>query len=221
MATHSINSTPRRRGRPARDQEDASMAIRLAALDVFAHNGFEKASIVEIAKAAQVAKPLVHYHFATKEELWQSAVSHAQAALMAEALQFQVILSRSDPMQSLALLANKMVEFAANHPQLVRIVVDETGKGGTRSEWLLENFLMPSYALCQTLIDNLSKDLKLGAAKPQAAHVVPVVLGVMNFPFLEAEIIRRAYGKDVYAKAYVKRHGDILFRILKTFFQPS
>jgi TetR/AcrR family transcriptional regulator len=221
MATQAIASPPRRRGRPARDQHDASMAIRQAALTVFAQNGFDRASIAEIAKVANVAKPLIHYHFASKEVLWKSAVSYAQAALMAETLLFQERLSHLNPMQSIEFISEKMVEFAASHPQLVRIVVDETGKGGSRAEWLFEHFLLPSYAMGQTIIDRISKELKLGNAKPKAEHLLPVMLGVMNFPFLEAEIIRRAYGKDVYSKTYIKRHGKVMFNVLKTFFMPT
>ena len=221
MATQAIASPPRKRGRPARDQNDASTAIRQAALTVFAQNGFERASIAEIAKAANVAKPLIHYHFASKEVLWQAAVSDAQAALMAETLLFQERLSHLNPMQSIEFISEKMVEFAASHPQLVRIVVDETGKGGSRAEWLFEHFLVPSYAIGQTIINRISKELKLGSAQPRAEHLLPVMLGVMNFPFLEAEIIQRAYGKDVYSKTYVKRHGKVMFNVLKTFFMPT
>ena len=47
------------------------------------------------------------------------------------------------------------------------------------------------------------------------------MLGVMNFPLLEAEVIRRAYGKDVYAKAYIKRHSKVMFKVLETFFKPE
>ena len=208
----------RKPGRPARTNMDASAAIRSAALNVFAQKGFERASIVEIAKASNVAKPLVHYHYATKEVLWQAAVSQAQQALMAELMAVQGLMSSLNPMQSIALLSKKLIEFAAHHPQLVRIVVDETGKGGPRSEWLLEQFLLPSYALCQSLIDRVSKDLKLGAQKPKAEHVVPTVLGVMNFPFLESHVIQRAYGKDVYSPTYLKRQGEVLHKVLLSFF---
>ena len=213
------NTTPKRKpGRPARADGDASAIIRTAALNVFAQKGFDRASIVDIANAANVAKPLVHYHFATKEVLWQAAVSHAQSALMAELMSVQVLMSSLKPMQSIELLSKKLVEFAAHHPQLVRIVVDETGKGGPRSEWLLEQFLLPSYALYQMLIDKVSKDLKLGAQKPKAEHLVPTVLGVMNFPFLESNVIQRAYGKNVYSSAYLKRQSDVLHKVLLLFF---
>ena len=213
------NTTPKRKpGRPARTDGDASAMIRTAALNVFAQKGFDSASIVDIANAANVAKPLIHYHFATKEVLWQAAVSHAQSALMAELMSVQVLMTSLNPLQSIKLLSEKLIEFAAHHPQLVRLVVDETGKGGPRADWLLEQFLLPSYALCQTLIDKVSKDLKLGAQKPKAEHLVPTVLGVMNFPFLESNVIQRAYGKNVYSPAYLKRQSEVLHKVLLSFF---
>jgi AcrR family transcriptional regulator len=185
---------------------------------IFAQKGFDRASIVDIANAANVAKPLIHYHFATKEVLWQAAVSHAQSALMAELMSVHVLMSSLNALQSIELLSEKLIEFAAHHPQLVRLVVDETGKGGPRADLLLEQFLLPSYALCQTLIDKVSKDLKLGAQKPKAEHLVPTVLGVMNFPFLESNVIQRAYGKNVYSPAYLKRQSEVLHKVLLSFF---
>lgn len=214
-----IDTTPKRKpGRPVRTDGDASAIIRTAALNVFAQKGFDRASIVDIANAANVAKPLIHYHFATKEVLWQAAVSQAQSALMAELMSVQVLMSSLNALQSIELLSKKLVEFAARHPQLVRLVVDETGKGGPRADWLLEQFLLPSYAMCQTLIDKVSKDLKLGAQKPKAEHLVPTVLGVMNFPFLESNVIQRAYGKNVYSPAYLKRQSEVLHKVLLSFF---
>ena len=213
------NLTAKRKpGRPARTNMDASAAIRTAALNVFAQKGFERANIVEIANASNVAKPLIHYHYATKEVLWQAAVSQAQQALMVELMSVQGLMLSLNPMQSIELLSKKLIEFAAHHPQLVRIVVDETGKGGPRADWLVEQFLLPSYSLCQGLIDRVSKDLKLGAKKPKAEHVVPTVLGVMNFPFLESHVIQRAYGKDVYSPTYLKLQGEVLHKVLLSFF---
>jgi AcrR family transcriptional regulator len=214
-------TTPKRKpGRPARTDVDASAIIRTAALNVFAQKGFDRASIVDIANAANVAKPLIHYHYATKDALWQAAVSQAQLALMAELMSVQGLLSNLKPLQSIELLSKKLIEFAAHHPQLVRIVVDETGKGGSRAEWLFEQFLLPSYALSRVMIEKVSKDLKLGARKPKAEHLVPTVLGVMYFPFLESGVIQRAYGKDVYSPGYIQRQSEVLHKVLLSFFVP-
>jgi len=211
----------RKPGRPAGKTTDTSAAIRQAALDVFAQKGFDRASIQDIALAAHVAKPLIHYHFATKEVLWQAAVSQAQQALMAEIMTVQSMLSDLDPRVAIELMAGKLVGFAATHPQLVRIVVEETGKGGPRADWLMTTFLLPSYALSQALIDKVSQDLKLGRNKPLAEHMVPAVLGVMNFPFLESAVIQRAFGKDVHSPSYIKRHSAVLHKVLLSFFTPN
>jgi len=211
----------RKPGRPSRTDRDASAVIRTAALNVFAEKGFNHASILEIAKAANVAKPLIHYHYATKEALWQEAVSQAQLALMAELNSVQVLMSSMNAMQAIALMAKKLIEFAAHHPQLVRIVVDETGKGGPRAEWLYEQFLLPSYTISKSMIEKVSKDLKLATRKPKAEHLVPTVLGVMYFPFLEAEIIKRAYNTDVYSPAYIQRQSEVLHKVLLSFFVPT
>src|SRR4051795_9429196 len=59
---------PKTRHHPTRQ------AILDAALDLFAERGFDGASTRLIAERAGVAQPLLNYHFAGKQELWQSAV---------------------------------------------------------------------------------------------------------------------------------------------------
>jgi hypothetical protein len=77
--------------------------------------------------------------------------------------------------------------------------------------------------LSKGIIDGLSQQLRLGDQAPAAEHLVPIVLGVMNFAFLDASIIRKAYGADVNDTAYVERHGELLFALLESVFfrQPA
>lgn len=188
----------------------------------FSDFGFAGASIVDIAKAAGVAKPLIHYHFVSKDALWQAAVADAFGDLQTELTLFQAQLMALSPLDAVRRMAKQLVFFSSRHPQLVRIVMDETGKGGPRGEWLHENFLLPGYQLSKGIIDGLSQQLKLGDKAPAAEHLVPIVLGVMNFAFLDASIIRKAYGADVNDTAYIERHGELLFALLESvFFQAS
>lgn len=184
----------------------------------FSEFGFAGASIVDIAKAAGVAKPLIHYHFVSKDALWQAAVADAFGDLQTELTLFQVQLMALPPLDAVRQMAKQLVVFASRHPQLVRIVVDETGKGGPRAEWLHDNFLLPGYQLSKGIIDGLSQQLHLGDKAPAAEHLVPIVLGVMNFAFLDAPVIRKAYGADVYDPAYIELHGELLFAMLESVF---
>jgi AcrR family transcriptional regulator len=62
---------PRRRGRPAtEDNEDKRAAILEAARAVFAERGYDGASVRAIAAAAGVDSALVHHYFGTKEHLF-------------------------------------------------------------------------------------------------------------------------------------------------------
>jgi len=206
--------TPRRRGRPAKSDIDAAVVIRKAALKAFARAGFQGASIVEIAQLAGVAKPLVHYHYASKDVLWEAAVSGAMADLMAEMASFQKDLSALPIQDMLRKAAKQLVVFASRHPALVHIVMDETAKGGARAQWLQEHFLLPNYAVAKNLLNGIAMMQNPAAPPLPVEHIVPMVLGVMNFAFMEAEVIRKAFGVDVYSDAYIERHGELLFQLL-------
>jgi TetR/AcrR family transcriptional regulator len=57
--------------KPGRTREATRTAIIAAAEQVFANKGFAGASMSAIAKEAQVTKSLIHYHFSSKDALWQ------------------------------------------------------------------------------------------------------------------------------------------------------
>lgn len=60
---------------------DRYQSILRAAETLFREKGYQSVSIDEIAKAAAVSKGLVHYHFTSKEELLESILRGALAAL--------------------------------------------------------------------------------------------------------------------------------------------
>ena len=210
-----VVSEPRKAGRPRKAKVDASLDIRKAALKAFAHKGFHGASIAEIARMAGVAKPLVHYHYASKDALWEAAVEDAVADMRAKIGHFQQALTTSASTHDLLrAVSRQLVLFASSHPELVQIVVDETAKGEARADWLRSNLLAPGYAMGKLLLEGLARNT--GRYPPAVEHLVPVILGVMNFPFMDAQIIRDAYGVDVYSQDYVERHGEILFQVLRS-----
>lgn len=181
---------------------------------MFAREGFAGASIAAIAQASGVARPLVLYHFESKEALWRLAVAEAFEALRADMHAAQHELSALPSPTLVDRFARRLVEFGARHPALVRIVVDETGKPGERAEWLLATYLVPMYEMARRLI-GMANALPGSGLRPVAPeHFVPAVLGLMNFIFLDAEVIARAYGIDVHDPAVVARHGEFVAALL-------
>ncbi len=66
-----ISAGKKRRAVPARD------AIRAAAIQLFSEKGFAATSTREICQRARVTKPVLYYHFSSKEELYRELLIDA------------------------------------------------------------------------------------------------------------------------------------------------
>jgi TetR/AcrR family transcriptional regulator len=206
--------TRRVRGRPPLDAPEGSQAIREAALSVFARHGFKGASIAMIADRAGVARPLVHYHYASKEALWKAAVSEEFERFREEATAAAARLETVDPARRNDVMALAIVRFVARHPHFGRIATDETRQGSDRGVWLTETYLLPMHELGARL---LRKAVGRGRRLPaclRPEHLIPTVFGAINFPYLDAETIERAYGVDVHSEAYIRRQARLVATIL-------
>jgi AcrR family transcriptional regulator len=67
--------TPNAAGSPQRDPR--RRVLLEAALSVFTRYGYQKTSMEEVARAAQVSRQGLYLHFSTKEELFQAALESA------------------------------------------------------------------------------------------------------------------------------------------------
>ncbi|MFI9379838.1 TetR/AcrR family transcriptional regulator [Kutzneria sp. NPDC052558] len=56
-------------------RRDTRQRIQDAALAVFAERGFEQATLREIAERLEITRPALYYHFKTKEEILDAAMS--------------------------------------------------------------------------------------------------------------------------------------------------
>lgn len=205
-------SKKRRRGRPRLDGSDGRNDIKRAALAEFAKQGFKGASIDQIAEKAGVAKRLIHYHFESKDALWQQAVAEAYDEFRDEALRFVAALSQQAPEVALDAFATQIVRFAAAHVSLIQISIDETRQGGARSEWLKTTYLVP---LQRIMIGQTSAVLgRNGDANSFASHLIPSIFGAVVFPFVDADVTSEAHNVDVFSEQYVLAHAEFIKMLL-------
>jgi len=200
----------RRAGRPPRAAEEGRTAILRGALEVFAEAGFRGASIAVIAKRAGVARPLVLYHFKSKDELWRQAVGQAYGVMQADLLAVQQDLTELAPREIVAAIAHRAVSFAARHPALVRLVVEEIGKPGPRATWLIETHVAPLYDFARYLVERLNDLPDSPFRRVPAEHFLPTLLGAMNYIFLDEPVMRRVFGMNVRDDAVVEHHAAFL-----------
>lgn len=96
-------------------------AVIDAAVTVFAERGFADATIPEIAEAADLAPTGVYYHFATKEELFDSVVRQVYSAVDAVAEQARPYAESGDA-DTLRATISAVWQWAAAHPDHARIL---------------------------------------------------------------------------------------------------
>jgi TetR/AcrR family transcriptional regulator len=114
-----------------------------AALEAFSECGFKGTSTRDIASRAGVHHPLITYHFSNKDRLWRSAVMYVFEDFLAELQRAQELHANACPKTRFAEMIRIYVRYAARHPELHKIVLQESSHQSERLDWLSENFLSP------------------------------------------------------------------------------
>lgn len=114
-----------------------------ASLEAFSENGFKGTSTRDIAARAGVHHPLITYHFSNKDRLWRSAVKYVFGEFIAALQNAQAQHANDCPKTRFAAMIRIYVHYAAQHPALHKIILQESSNPSDRLDWLSENFLRP------------------------------------------------------------------------------
>jgi len=133
--------------KPVRRQQQRSIKTKQklleAALEAFSENGFKGTSTRDIAERAGVHHPLITYHFKNKEELWRSAAKYVFRDFIGNLTEAQELHATDCPKARFAAMIRIYVHYAASHPTLHKIILQESSHPSVRLDWLIENFLQP------------------------------------------------------------------------------
>ena len=196
---------------------DASDSIRKAALEAFARDGFNGASLAKIAKDADVANNLIYYHFETKDALWKASVSEGFESLQGEVSSLlEMIESTSEVDGLIDETARKLVLFATKHTELTRIALDEVHRENERGRWIASHYMVPIHKLAAKIIGMLLAKIPDGETRGyEAAQITPALYGAINFPFLNEKILEATYGEDAFSDEYIEGQIALIRVFLK------
>jgi AcrR family transcriptional regulator len=124
----------------AQPNPNSREAILAAALKAFAQGGFEGASLPKIARMANVAPPLIHYYFNTKDNLWRETVDYSLGELRRESSAILNATKTLAPLDRLRVLLGATTHFAARCPDHFSMIVAEARADSEHYAWLQENY---------------------------------------------------------------------------------
>ncbi len=125
---------------PADSSTSSKEAILAAALRVFASDGYVGASMPKIAKVAQVAAPLIHYYFGSKENLWRETVAYSLIDLRRDVLSTGSATRGLAPLDRLRVFLQTLTQHAARWPDNFVMIIAEARSESDRFAWVQENY---------------------------------------------------------------------------------
>ena len=206
-----MSKRPVRKPRSRSEQREATRErIVGAALAAFAEKGFHGASTRDIAERAGTNQGLITYHFRSKDELWRAAADRIFGMLARRLGEQLAALESDDPRERAREAIRIYVRFAAAHPELFRLMVDEGKNAEPRMRWLVDTHLAPRY----------EEFRRFGGARVGGVddsllpHAYYVMAGAGSLIFAVAPECRRLTGLDPGTEAAVEAHADFVARLL-------
>lgn len=192
------------------DQRDETRErILEAGIEAFSELGFLAASTRDVARRAGVSQGLVTYHFSSKESLWRATADRIFAALESE-LVASIENATGPPKEQGREAIRVYVRFAAAHPELFRLMVDEGRRDEERMQWLVDTHIARMYEGLGSMLEAAGLTL----APTEVAHLYYVIAGAGSLMFAVAPECRKLTGVEPSSPAVIDAHADLIARLL-------
>jgi TetR/AcrR family transcriptional regulator len=176
-----------------RDPERTRTAILDAAEEVFADQGYEAASLHEIAERAGVSRGTPSYFFGSKDGLYHAVLERAFANVWAEIGEtHSAALKGAKPAEAIAADIEAYLRFLVDHPRFVRLVQWEALHGGR-----VLREVNARLTGVENQISLIKREVERGAIRPVAPDLLLVSLVALAwFPVAHADTLLFILGID-------------------------
>lgn len=181
----------RSRGRPLLSEGNAITDEELldAVLLAFSENGFDGASVREIARSLKVSHNLIPQRFGSKNRLWYAAVDHGFKRVSQDLIREAQTLGTDDLLVLRGLLV-RSIEIYATHPSLLKIINREASQPGVRLDYLFDTFIKPVRDFGESWLNQL---IEQGRIRPTSVTLIYFMLtygagGLFTMPALTEKL---------------------------------
>lgn len=181
---------------------DSRGAILKAARTVFARNGFEGASMREVADIARVNNAMIYYHFRDKGELYRAVLADSFSALD-RIWDHEIFRGDAPVREKINKYIEEFIHFQHANDELRRICSMEMVSCGENCRWLGQNLFTNSY---RKLAAILNAGMKSGEVKKiNPTFAIATLIGMIIHSFILHPIAEHVTGKKL--DLSVKRFG--------------
>jgi len=196
--------------RPQQRALETRNALLETAVRSFSLVGYDGVSLRQLEQQAGVKRGLVAYHFGSKEQLWRTAVDQLFEALAGEFGSGLQVLADVAPVEAARGFIRALVRYSAAHPELNRLMMQESVAASWRVEYLVDRHIRPLLETLATLMPEAAR-LLWGEGDP---HRYYLLIGASAFVFSAEEECRRLFGQSPRQAAFVERHAEMVVAML-------
>ena len=205
--TSNSQSTRKRR------HQERSEVTKRKLLDVakrkFAQHDFDAITVRDIEVEADVQRNLLKYHFGSKDEIWKVAAQEIFEALNEFMASRQELMRDLPPRERVAYTIRSYSRYAATHPELHRLMIQEGKQDSWRLRWILDNYLREN---AMELQEMLGRDI--GLKDEDFVHWYYLFAGGIPVMFSNAPEAKLLFDVDVCTEDVISRHADLMVELL-------
>lgn len=203
-----MKRTHNRNGEPGAEQSAGSRAAILsAALQSFSRDGYDGASLPKIARMADVAPPLIHYYFGSKEKLWHEAVDFSLGSLLRETSTIRDATNSLAPLDRLRVLLEAFALFACRFPDHFSMIIAEARSDSDRFNWVNENYTSHLFGYVTAALQDAQSS---GAIRPiEIEDVATMLIGAIFTRFSVGWLPKEGAEAGRAAEQYIAELFDV------------
>lgn len=167
------------------------------ALSHFSECGFEGTSLRAVAKEANTSHPLLLYHFASKEALWQETMADIVGGYSRSIVELFDSTKGESAAEALQQFIERFVIMSSNKPEVHRVLTMASTQNSARVEWLVETYLREHFEIITSCIRKAQKEGAVREGDP--AQLYYHIIGAAGTPFTLYKEFKLLTGRDVFS----------------------
>ena len=180
-----------------------------AATVAFSERGYDGVSVRDIENQAGVKRGLLGYHFGDKKTIWIEVVDHTFGLMKIAVNKRLELMQDLVGRERLAYLIRFFTRFAAEHPELSRLMGQEARQDSWRIRYLVENHIAEGKLALEIAAKNT-----LGLDKKAFVHWYYIMMSGSATIFSFTPECKLLFGEDPQAEDMIETHADMMVAML-------
>ncbi len=203
------NSQSARKRRPQERAGVTKRKLLAVAKRKFTQHDFDAVTVRDIEVEAEVQRNLLKYHFGGKDEIWKVVAQEIFEELYEFMASRQELMRDLPPRERVAYTIRSYSRYAATHPELHRLMIQEGKQDSWRLRWVVDNHVRKN---AHELRKMLGRDL--GLKDEDFVHWYYLYAGGIPVMFSNAPEAKLLFDVDVSAEDVITRHADMMVDLL-------